>query len=86
LSVRDVALASAWDGAHIVWDAQVAETDYVAFTGRRTAEHVACRLIVRRVNRIQQPETSRNRRSNPRNQLFSSCRAITMRLIWFVPS
>jgi hypothetical protein len=39
---------------HIVSDAQVAETDYVAFTGRRTAEHVACRLIVRRVKRIQQ--------------------------------
>jgi hypothetical protein len=39
---------------HIVFDAQVAETDYVAFTGRRTAEHVACRLIVRRVKQIQQ--------------------------------
>jgi hypothetical protein len=26
---------------HIVSDAQVAETDYVAFTRRRTAEHVA---------------------------------------------
>jgi hypothetical protein len=39
---------------HIVSDAQVAETDYVAFTGRRTAEHVACRLIVRRVKQIQQ--------------------------------
>jgi hypothetical protein len=40
---------------HIVCDAQVAETVYVAFTGRRTAEHVACRLIVRWVKQIQQP-------------------------------
>lgn len=39
---------------HTVSDAQVAETDYVAFTGRRTAEHVSCRLIVRRVKQIQQ--------------------------------
>ena len=30
---------------HIVSDAQVAETDYVAFTGRRTAEHVARVLV-----------------------------------------
>jgi hypothetical protein len=34
-------------------DAEVAEVAFVAFTGRRKAEHVACRLIVRRVKRLQ---------------------------------
>ena len=36
-----------------VSDAEVAEIDYVAFTGRRKAEHVTCRLVVRRVKRLQ---------------------------------
>ncbi len=34
-------------------DAEVAETDFVAFTGRRKADHVPCRLVVRRVKRVQ---------------------------------
>ncbi|MGH3097890.1 MAG: IS1380 family transposase [Streptosporangiales bacterium] len=34
-------------------DAEVAEVRFVAFTGRRKAEHVECRLIVRRVKRVQ---------------------------------
>jgi hypothetical protein len=34
-------------------DAEVAEVPFVAFTGRRKAEHVACRLVVRRVKRLQ---------------------------------
>jgi hypothetical protein len=34
-------------------DAEVAEIDFVAFTGRRKAEHVRCRLVVRRVKRLQ---------------------------------
>jgi hypothetical protein len=38
-------------------DAEVAEVPFVAFTGRRKAEHVTCRLIVRRVRRLQ-PLTS----------------------------
>ncbi len=33
-------------------DAQVAEIDFVAFTKRRKAEHVPCRLVVRRVKRL----------------------------------
>src|SRR5690606_16652398 len=33
-------------------DAQVAEIDFVAFTKRRKAEQVACRLVVRRVKRL----------------------------------
>ncbi len=36
-----------------VSDAEVAEVGFVAFTGRRKAEHVPCRLIVRRVKRLQ---------------------------------
>lgn len=34
-------------------DAQVAEADFVAFTGRRKHQHVSCRLIARRVKRLQ---------------------------------
>ena len=34
-------------------DAELAEVPFVAFTGRRHAEHVTCRLIVRRVRRLQ---------------------------------
>jgi hypothetical protein len=34
-------------------DAEVAEVPFTAFTGRRKAEQVACRLIVRRVKRLQ---------------------------------
>ena len=36
-----------------VSDAEVAEIEFTAFTGRRTTEHVACRLVVRRVKRLQ---------------------------------
>lgn len=36
-----------------VSDAEVAEIDFVAFTGRRKAQHVRCRLVVRRVRRLQ---------------------------------
>lgn len=36
-----------------VSDAEVAEIGFTAFTGRRKAEHVTCRLVVRRVKRLQ---------------------------------
>lgn len=44
-----------WEEAEQRWisDAEVAEVPFTAFTGRRTAEHVTCRLIVRRVKRLQ---------------------------------
>jgi len=44
-----------YDEAEQRWvsDAEVAEVDFVAFTGRRKAEHVPCRLVVRRVKRLQ---------------------------------
>ena len=44
-----------FDEAEHRWvsDAEVAETTFTAFTGRRTAEHVTCRLVVRRVRRLQ---------------------------------
>jgi hypothetical protein len=38
---------------HWVSDAEVAEIGFTAFTGRRKHEHVTCRLIVRRVKRLQ---------------------------------
>lgn len=44
-----------WEETEGRWisDAEVAEVPFVAFTGRRKAEHVGCRLIVRRVKRLQ---------------------------------
>jgi len=44
-----------FDEAEQRWisDAEVAEVDFTAFTGRRKADHVTCRLIVRRVKRLQ---------------------------------
>ncbi|WP_370871479.1 IS1380 family transposase [Nocardioides massiliensis] len=44
-----------WEETEQRWisDAEVAEVAFVAFTGRRKAEHVACRLVVRRVKRLQ---------------------------------
>jgi len=44
-----------FDEAEQRWvsDAEVAEIGFTAFTGRRKAEHVTCRLVVRRVKRLQ---------------------------------
>lgn len=44
-----------WEEAEQRWisDAEVAEVPFVAFTGRRKTEHVRCRLVVRRVKRLQ---------------------------------
>jgi hypothetical protein len=44
-----------YDEAEGRWvsDAEVTEVPFVAFTGRRKAEHVTCRLVVRRVKRLQ---------------------------------
>ncbi len=43
-----------WDDAEGRWisDAEVAETTLTAFTSRRKADHVTCRLVVRRVKRL----------------------------------
>ncbi|WP_220040528.1 IS1380 family transposase, partial [Streptomyces tateyamensis] len=40
------------DTGELVSDAEVAEVEYTAFTGRKKAEHVTARLIVRRVRRL----------------------------------
>jgi hypothetical protein len=40
------------DTGELISDAEVAETPFTAFTGRRKAEHVTARLIVRRVRRL----------------------------------
>ncbi|MDP9823649.1 hypothetical protein J2S59_003458 [Nocardioides massiliensis] len=44
-----------WEEAEQRWisDAEVAEVPFTAFTGRRKAEQVTCRLIVRRVKKLQ---------------------------------
>ena len=44
-----------WEDAEQRWvsDAEVAEVPFTAFTSRRKHEHVRCRLIVRRVKRLQ---------------------------------
>jgi len=44
-----------YDEAEGRWvsDAEVAEVAFTAFTGRRKADHVTCRLVVRRVQRLQ---------------------------------
>ncbi|GAB3869529.1 IS1380-like element ISCgl4 family transposase [Nocardioides maradonensis] len=44
-----------WDEADQRWisDAEVAEIDFTAFTGRPKVEQVQCRLVVRRVRRLQ---------------------------------
>jgi len=44
-----------WDEVEhrLVSDAEVAEIGFTAFTGRRKAEQVGCRLVVRRVRRLQ---------------------------------
>jgi len=43
-----------WDDHEQRWvsDAEVAETGFTAFTGRRHTEHITARLIVRRVRRL----------------------------------
>lgn len=44
-----------WEEAEQRWvsDAEVAEVAFIAFTGRRKPDHVPCRLVVRRVKRLQ---------------------------------
>jgi len=39
-------------GGHWVSDAEVAQTTVTVFTSRRKSEHVSCRLVVRRVKRL----------------------------------
>lgn len=43
-----------WDAQAGAWisEAEVAECDFVAFTSRKKTEHVHCRLVVRRVKRL----------------------------------
>jgi hypothetical protein len=53
-----------------VSDAEVAEVPFVAFTGRRKAEHVPCRLVVRRVKRLQPLASDR---SHPTAASRASC-------------
>jgi hypothetical protein len=56
------------DTGELVSDAEVAETEYTAFTGRKKAEQVTARLIVRRVKRLN-PETTQGQ-----GELFTTWR------------
>ena len=53
-----------------VSDAEVAEVSFTAFTSRRKAEHVTCRLIVRRVKRLQPPASD----GTEQGELFAAYR------------
>jgi hypothetical protein len=61
-----------WEEAEQRWisDAEVAEVPFVAFTGRRKAEHVRCRLVVRRVKRLQRLASDGTKQS----ELFATYR------------
>jgi Transposase DDE domain group 1 len=60
-----------WDDGEQRWisDAEVAETPFTAFTGRRASEHVHGRLIVRRVTRLN-PKTE----TDGQGELFTTHR------------
>jgi hypothetical protein len=59
---------------HWVSDAEVAEVNFVAFTGRRKAEQVPCRLIVRRVRRLQPLTNGSTEPKSVQGELFAAYR------------
>jgi hypothetical protein len=61
-----------WDDQEQRWvsDAEVAEISFTAFTGRRKAEHITARLIVRRVRRLNPATTARG----GQDELFATYR------------
>jgi len=62
-----------WDEEDKRWvsDAEVAETTYTAFTGRRKAEHVTARLIVRRVKRLNPAANPAAGQGHVQDELFN---------------
>lgn len=64
-----------WDEEDQRWvsDAQVAEVPYTAFTGRRKVDHVAARLIVRRVKRLN-PASTGTGQHHQQGELFTTWR------------
>jgi hypothetical protein len=63
-----------WDDAEQRWisGAEVAETTFTAFSGRRRAEHVTARLIMRRVRRLKPNHCGPG--AAPRGELFAAYR------------
>ena len=61
-----------WEEAEQRWisDAEIAEVPFTAFTGRRKAEHVTCRLVVRQVKRLQPPASD----GTEQGELFATYR------------
>lgn len=58
------------DEGRWVSDAEVAEVPFTAFTSRRKAEHIDCRLVVRRVRRLQPRESD----GTAQGELFATWR------------
>lgn len=61
-----------WEEAESRWvsDAEVAEVPFTAFTSRRKAQRVSCRLVVRRVQRLQPPASD----GTEQGELFATYR------------
>ncbi len=63
-------------GGHWVSDAEVAQTTVTVFTSRRKCEHVTCRLVVRRVKRLNPvaPPTGEGTPGSVPEELFAAYR------------
>ncbi|GEL19192.1 hypothetical protein PA7_30290 [Pseudonocardia asaccharolytica DSM 44247 = NBRC 16224] len=54
-------------------DAEIAETEFTAFTGRRKPEHITARLIVRRVRRLNPAQVRPDRPKRSRSTATTRC-------------
>ena len=62
-------------GGHWVSDAEVAQTTVTVFTSRRSSDHVTCRLVVRRVKRLNPASPAINGRpGSVQEELFATYR------------
>jgi hypothetical protein len=59
---------------HWVSDAQVAEVAITVFTSRRKTDHVTCRLVVRRVKRLNPATVTKNGQNSVQQELFATHR------------
>jgi Transposase DDE domain group 1 len=58
-------------GGHWVSDAEVAQTTVTVFTSRRKTEHVTCRLVVRRVKRLNPTTRTTDGTTSVQEELFA---------------
>jgi hypothetical protein len=59
---------------HWVSDAEVAEVPITVFTSRRKADHITCRLVVRRVRRLNPAAVTKNDQNSVQEELFATHR------------